>query len=425
MKRLILCVLAATMTLAAAYAQQQDSLAVNQEQTAQKRDLGTLTPGVKLGLSIPNMRYSDAMYKNYHNGWTASGLGGIFVDYRFWKGLSVRPELLFIGRGGNMRYPDAGLDYRIRVTYFDMRAPVFWTFMRDNWIQPYVGLGPSLDFVAGGRIDYQVSGESYHLRPLTKGSCAPVDFGFYFGAGCKFVIPLIDTYNLVIGAEFGYHLGLVNTFSRFESTSTAYALNGKGYDVKGTRKNHDIELAVTLGVPFDIEWIQSKCKRNPAPAPEPTPAPEPEPEPQPAESISVEEKECYSLDEMVAFITLGADISTKKICAFDDLKFDFGKATIRSDSEDYLNTLVKMLQTFPKMNIAINGHTDNVGKNDYNLRLSKQRSQAVADYLVKHGIERSRLTTDGFGATKPIDTNDTDEGRARNRRVEIDILNVQ
>lgn len=428
MKRISILMLL-VCSLAPIVAQENETSILQQDtksQVLQSNDYGTLTPGVKLGLSIPNMRYSDPMYKNYDNTWIASGLGGIFVDYRFWESLSVRPELLYIGRGGNMSATDYSLDYKIRATYFDIRAPFIWTFMRDNWIQPYVGFGPSLDFVAGGNIDYQQGNDHYTIKPLTKGSIAPVDFGFYFGAGCKFVIPIVESYDLVVGAEFGYHLGLVNTFSKYEKGQYAQPINGKGYAVQGFRKNHDFELAVTVGLPFDMTDIVEKRKAKPAPQPNSEPVLEPEPELEKRhEVISVEEKECYSLDEMIAFVTLGTDISTKKICAFDDLKFDFNKATIRSDSEDYLNTLVRMLTSFPNMRIAINGHTDNVGKDDYNLRLSRKRAEAVAAYLVAHGIDHQRLTTDGFGATKPIDTNDTDEGRSHNRRVEIDIISVQ
>ena len=407
MKRIAIFLFATIVACASIQAQEQE------------RDLGIITPGVKLGLSIPNMRYSAAGYKEYKNEWIASGLGGIYVDYRFWKGLSVRPEFLYIGRGGNMSLPGYYLDYKIRVTYFDFRVPFIWTFMRDKKIQPYVGFGPTLDFVAGGKINYTLGDKSYQIPSygtlLPKGAIAPVDFGLYFGAGCNFLIPITEKYKLAIGAEFGYHLGLVNNFSRYERTGTAHALNGYSEPVSGFRKNHDIEIAVSVGFPIDLNQLKRKDQ------PEPEPVLEEKKEP----AISVEEKECYSLEEMIAFVTLGADISTKKICAFDDLKFDFGKATIRSGSEDYLQRLTQMLQTFPKMRIAINGHTDNVGKEDYNLRLSKQRARSVADYLIKHGIESSRLTTDGFGSSQPIGTNDTEEGRARNRRVEIDILNVQ
>lgn len=407
MKRIYTLILATMMASVSVWAQEQE-----------QEEYQTITPGVKLGLSVPNMRYSDPAYQGYKNGWTVSGLGGVYLDYRFWKGLSVRPELLYIGRGGNMTLPEYNLDYKMRVTYFDFRVPFVWTFMRDNWVQPYACFGPSLDFVAGGKINYTLNGQNYRINRLTKGSIAPVDFGLYFGAGCNFVVPINDMYKLIVGAEFGYHLGLVNTFSKYEKDASANALNSSGYTVKGARKNHDIEFAVTVGFPIDLG---KKIERN-----KPQPEPEPVLEPKPVQTtIDVEEKECYSLDEMVAFITLGADISNKKICAFDDLKFDFGKATIRPGSEEYLQTLTQMLLTFPKMRIAINGHTDNVGKDDYNLRLSKQRARSVADYLIKHGIDASRLTTDGFGASKPIDTNETEAGRARNRRVEIDILNVQ
>jgi outer membrane protein OmpA-like peptidoglycan-associated protein len=71
--------------------------------------------------------------------------------------------------------------------------------------------------------------------------------------------------------------------------------------------------------------------------------------------------------------------------------------------------------------IRIEGHTDNRGSAELNKRLSEERAAAVANWLVKHGVDRKKLATVGFGFDKPIDTNDTEEGRANNRRVEFHI----
>ena len=81
-----------------------------------------------------------------------------------------------------------------------------------------------------------------------------------------------------------------------------------------------------------------------------------------------------------------------------------------------------MLDEHPELNISIEGHTDNVGDNDMNQTLSEERAEAVRKQLITMGIKEDRLTSKGFGESKPIDTNDTPEGRAENRRVEILIL---
>jgi outer membrane protein OmpA-like peptidoglycan-associated protein len=80
------------------------------------------------------------------------------------------------------------------------------------------------------------------------------------------------------------------------------------------------------------------------------------------------------------------------------------------------------LKQNPKVEIEISGHTDSKGSDDYNLNLSQGRSQSVVDYIVSQGIDSSRLTAHGYGEGKPIDTNDTDEGRANNRRVEFTVV---
>lgn len=100
--------------------------------------------------------------------------------------------------------------------------------------------------------------------------------------------------------------------------------------------------------------------------------------------------------------------------------FDFDKAEIKPESAPQLEQLVAFLKNNPAMNVLIVGHTDDQGAFDYNLSLSQKRAQAVVDTLAtKHGVARSRLIPAGAGMVAPIASNRTEEGRARNRRVEI------
>jgi outer membrane protein OmpA-like peptidoglycan-associated protein len=101
------------------------------------------------------------------------------------------------------------------------------------------------------------------------------------------------------------------------------------------------------------------------------------------------------------------------------INFDFNKATIRPDGKPIIAQVVKLMQNNPGLNLAVNGHTDNIGTRNYNLTLSKERAAAVADALVASGISRSRLNSDGFGPDQPVADNDTEKGRAKNRRVEL------
>ena len=99
--------------------------------------------------------------------------------------------------------------------------------------------------------------------------------------------------------------------------------------------------------------------------------------------------------------------------------FDYNSARLRRESEPVLAEIADMLRRNPNWNLDIGGHTDNVGGDAYNLDLSRRRSEAVLTALVQRGIAAERLTATGYGAAAPRDTNDTPEGRARNRRVEL------
>lgn len=105
----------------------------------------------------------------------------------------------------------------------------------------------------------------------------------------------------------------------------------------------------------------------------------------------------------------------------NNIFFETGKSELKPESFPELDRVVKMLQENPQMTIEIAGHTDNVGSDADNKTLSAKRSAAVVNYLVAHGVAQSRLTSVGHGEEKPIGTNDTEQGRAMNRRVEFTI----
>jgi OOP family OmpA-OmpF porin len=102
-----------------------------------------------------------------------------------------------------------------------------------------------------------------------------------------------------------------------------------------------------------------------------------------------------------------------------NIQFDFAKYTLQTSSSTELNKLLAVLKSKPKNKIEIHGHTDNIGNKTANILLSENRALEVKKYLVKNGIVESRIQTKGFGSAYPITTNETEEGRGRNRRVEF------
>jgi OmpA-OmpF porin, OOP family len=105
-----------------------------------------------------------------------------------------------------------------------------------------------------------------------------------------------------------------------------------------------------------------------------------------------------------------------------DTNFEFNKANLLPNAYSVLDSLVGTMKRHPGYVWEIGGHTDGIGSAKYNYRLSKQRAQAVVDYLVSKGIASNNLTIVGYGKDKPIATNDTNEGRSMNRRVEIKLI---
>jgi outer membrane protein OmpA-like peptidoglycan-associated protein len=103
--------------------------------------------------------------------------------------------------------------------------------------------------------------------------------------------------------------------------------------------------------------------------------------------------------------------------------FATNSAELRVESEVELNRLKQLLDENPKMKIRINGHTDNEGSDSDNLLLSDRRAKAVRDYLISKGIARERLDAKGYGESKPISNNDSQEGMQLNRRTEFVVVN--
>jgi OOP family OmpA-OmpF porin len=139
---------------------------------------------------------------------------------------------------------------------------------------------------------------------------------------------------------------------------------------------------------------------QPAPPPPPPPKPEPPPPPPPKTELKAE-----------------------KIELKEKVEFDTDSDKILDQSKPLLDEVVQVMKDHPEIKkIEIQGHTDSRASHKHNMKLSHERAESVRKYLEDHGIDKSRLTSKGYGPDKPIADNKTDAGRAENRRVEVHIL---
>lgn len=137
--------------------------------------------------------------------------------------------------------------------------------------------------------------------------------------------------------------------------------------------------------------------------------------------------ENFDIPATTGFQELVKDIGLKNVAVgskiiLKNIFFDFDKASLRPESTNELERLIKLLNDIPSMKIEMGGHTDSKGSDEYNQKLSQARCESVVNYLVGKGISKERLVAKGYGESQPIATNDTDEGRQMNRRTEFTIL---
>ena len=113
----------------------------------------------------------------------------------------------------------------------------------------------------------------------------------------------------------------------------------------------------------------------------------------------------------------------KKIVA-ENISFDVNETSLKPESSAVLDVFVKLMKDIPSLEIEIAGHTDNIGSSKANQELSVQRARSVFDYIVNKGVDQNRITFKGYGSTDPIESNNSLEGRKKNRRIEFEIVKV-
>lgn len=379
---------------------------------------------VHIGL-IGGYHYTSASYSNLNKKIFDSpkgqgGLaGGVFAEFELGesRAFSIRPEVMFLSRSfkiediSYLRGTGIGeLDYKLNAQYTDIRLPLIYNIGSPNGIRPYIYVSPILGLVRGGKITAEDNVDDYSVD-ISNANMASTYFAGQIGAGVKFPIN-VGSGNMHLGIEANYELGFTDTYADKEKEGRAYSqLFFPVYHIDGTRKFTGIEVMATLSVPLSIFKSGPRNVVRQAPILEQSTQ-------RPA--ARVQEKPCYTLEEIIDMVKRGEHVSGKTICAVEQINFEYDKSTISRQSYAYLDKIATFMAN-TNNKIEIKGHTDNRGTADYNLNLSKQRAEAVYNYLLKKGVNPDKLSYSYYGLTRPVASNDTEEGRRQNRRVEFEI----
>ena len=172
-------------------------------------------------------------------------------------------------------------------------------------------------------------------------------------------------------------------------------------------------LILTASIAFALTACATQEAQKPAPAPEPkpAPAPAPAPAPKPVQEIKPEAPKPKPVAEKVTFAA--------------DVLFDFDKSVVKPEGKSKLDDLSNKVRGVNLEVVIAIGHADSIGSDAYNQKLSVRRAESVKAYLVSKGIEPNRVYTEGKGEKQPVADNKTREGRAKNRRVEIEVIGTR
>ena len=367
--------------------------------------------GVKGGVNMSRADYSKL--KNRNLKFLPNGTGGLFMEFEIGESrlFSIRPEIDFLSRGTKIK--DNDLNYKLNAKYTDIRLPLIFNFGNPDNIRPYLYLSPVIGFVRGGKIDLEDATGDYKIN-VSSTNMADTYFAGALGAGVKIPIHLPGDKRMHFALEANYQMGFTDTYGKMEKDGDAFALNRPVYNLRGNRKLHGFEITASLSIPLSI------FKRAPKKAPVPIHVQPVIPVVEEKPVVVEETKPCYTLEEILDFIATDKPIIGKTICAIDMVHFQFDKSVIMEESFGYLDKIADLVKQ-ADIHIVIKGHTDGVGKEKYNMELSKKRAEAVHDYLTGKGVDAERLTYEYYGMTRPIAPNVTEEGRLMNRRVEFEI----
>ncbi len=244
--------------------------------------------------------------------------------------------------------------------------------------------GPRLSLPLGDRVELYGLGQGGFYSGVS-GRLDDTEFGFAAGAGMDVYL----TRNVALSAFGRWHY----SFLQPEPSRLGPPYTGGATQNPEDQGPEDIQwVTAGIGIKYDFRH------EPPPPPPPPVVVVEAPPPPEPK-----------------------LPPPTKRKIVLRSVHFDFDKATIRSDAKPILDQAARTLREEGAVSVVIEGHTDSVGPEKYNMELGRRRAAAVREALSSRGIDRSRIEIVSYGESRPVATNDTDEGRQQNRRVELDV----
>jgi OOP family OmpA-OmpF porin len=254
----------------------------------------------------------------------------------------------------------------------------------------------SLDLLAVGNRSGMVS-------PYIGLGMGAVRTSYKFNAGGD---PGFDT-RLAVETEAGLMMKLWESADKTSKLSLRPELKVRWAD-PGSANFKDFLYMVGVQYSFGGSPVAPPVAALPPPPPAPLPPP-PAPPPPPPPTVAPAPAPA-------------AQYVVKTAITLEGVNFAFNKADLTPDSRPILDTVADGLKKHPRVKVEIQGHTDSVGRAEYNLKLSQRRAQTVQNYLLADGVSADQLMAKGYGETQPVASNATDEGRAKNRRVVMYVL---
>ena len=396
------------------------SPAVNPVNAQEDEPLDRIHLGVIGGLHSTSTKFSNLDDRYFDNPKRMNGGAfGFFAEFEVGEKriFGLRPQFMFLSRATKIKdinYLEGTgygkLSYRLDAKYFDFRLPLMLNLGNPHGIRPYIYVAPVLGFVRGGDIRIHDAEDAYSID-VSKANMASTYFAITPGVGVKFPVN-VGASQMHLGLEANYEIGITDTYSSKEKDGRAISrFFFPVYDIQGTRKFQGFEVMAHISVPLSIFKGGSRQKAVKTVYVE-----------KPVEKIVYVEKvkPCYTLEEIVDLIDRGQSVEGKTICAIDQINFEFNKSTLTRESKEYVDKIAALMNR-TSARVEVKGHTDDRGTDEYNMKLSKQRAEAVYNYLISKGVDKTRLSYSYYGKSQPIESNETEAGRRINRRVEFEI----